>query len=62
METKPYVTIYVIRSSSSSSSSASIDQQEEVRWLNISRTEDNRLHPTYKDIRRQLSLADRPLK
>ena len=60
METKPYVTIYVIRSSSGSSSF--IDQQEEVQWLNISRTEDNRLHPTYKDIRRQLSLADRPLK
>ena len=61
-ETLPYVTIYVIRSSSSSFSSNHQQQQVEVQWLNISRTVDNKLHPTYKDIRRLLSLANRPLK
>ena len=62
-ETTPYVTIYVIRSSSSSSITDHQQQEEvEVQWLNISRTVDNKLHPTYKDIRRLLSLANRPLK
>ena len=61
LETTPYVTIYIIRCADRSTSNDD-EEEEQVQWLHISRSEDNKLSATYRDIRNQLGLANRPLK